>query len=93
MCGKEEEEARDKDVLPQTLLLIYCFLESMYHNNLILEMMVVYVHGNLAHVIKTHHQNNKDTITTFTTLCNNDAIYSKGDSHKIMKYVGFSKPT
>ena len=50
-----------------------CFVESTYLQNLTLEMMTAYMHGNLINVMKRCLMENKDVIVKITTLCNNDS--------------------
>ena len=62
-------------------------MELTYLNNLILEMMMVYAHGNLVHTIKWHMLNDKLAFRNFMKSCCNNPIHSGEGSRNIIKFI------
>ena len=66
---------------------LICAVESTYINNLIIEMMMAYAHGNLVHAIKCHLLKDKVSYINYMKTCKNNAVNSEEASRNIIKYI------
>ena len=63
-----------------------CFVESIYVDNLTLEMMVGHPEGNIIQVIKTHLLKSGEVMLKFDGLCG-EGYYSSEEKQLVIKYV------
>ena len=67
-----------------------CFVESVYLDNLTLEMMMAHADGDIIHVIKIKLLNSSIAKDRFAIICNNDNNYepfSDGEMMSLLKYI------